>query len=159
MFSLFEKLKFMMATKWHIHERRSSNRAHKAQDKLWVRIVKRIGKTFLVIVVLFFALGLLLLYITPPTITVENASNKVVRSDKSSYMIVGHVSSGNKSVLKINGKNVELIGSDFTYDATLKTGSNRFVFEATNKRGVTKEIYVIEYVPSVHPSAASADTQ
>ena len=147
MFSVFEKIKFVIESKspqW-VHAR--AERKKKNNDSRPVRIFKKIIKTLVILFSLLFILGLSVSYFAPPGIEVTNSAEKLIHAENSPYMLQGRISSGIESNLKVNGKSVELVGDDFAISVDLKEGGNRFVLEAANERGVTKEIYVIHYTP------------
>ena len=143
MFSVFEKIRFIIVTKLSLRNARENDRKINNNDSLMVRIVKRIVKIIIITFISLLVFGIFISNLTAPTITVSDSNDKTIYTDGSSYMIKGRIISGNESYLKINHTEVELIGGDFTFEANLKNGDNRFVFEATNSRGTTREIYII----------------
>ena len=145
MFSVFEKLKFALTTKYSLGSTRKERPKKQPKNK-WVIMLKNASRAIVLLFVSFMVLGLTIYYLTPPTINVTHSfGTKIIYAEENPYMIKGYVSSGTKSHLTINAENIELVGSDFTHTVNLKEGDNRFVFEATNDRGVTKEIYVVNY--------------
>lgn len=144
MFSIFEKLKFILTTKTPFVKSRRTRKVETPQKK-WVVAIKR---TLIAIAMVFgflFIFGIFLYYTTPPSITVDYSYEKKVYYNEPSATLTGYVSSGNASTLKINGRDTELINGYFAHEVTLNKGDNRFVFEAANNKGVTKDLYIVNF--------------
>ncbi len=144
MFSIFEKLRFIFATKLPAVKPRKKARIEKPQNK-WVTILKRTLISIVSVFGLLFIFGLFLYYTSAPSITVDYSYDKKIYYSESTVTLTGYVSSGNESTLKINGRDIELVNGDFAHAVTLNKGDNRFIFEATNNKGTTKELYIINF--------------
>lgn len=143
MFSIFEKLKFVFTTKVPVIKRHKKASLDKKPRSKWTTIARRVLFAIFLIIGALFLLGLILSYTTSPTIYVDHSYENKVYLESSPTIITGYVSSGLESSLKINGQDVELVNRDFAHEVSLKKGDNRFVFEATNDRGTTKELYIL----------------
>ena len=147
MLSVFEKLRFILATKLRLGFFRENKPRRINTDSRSKRIVKKALLIVVAVFVLLFIFGLYLSYTTPPTIYVTDSKDNTINTGASPYMIKGRLGTSLASELKINNKSVELIDNEFAHSVKLKKGGNRFVIEASNDRGIIKEIYIIEYYP------------
>ena len=154
MFSLLEKLKYILATKFPLFRIRTTRSKEITTDGPLKRVVKKVFLTLSVAIILFIAIGLYAYYYFPPSVVVEESEGHILHSEHSPYMLRGRVISGIPSTLAIDSRAVELVDDDaFTYSAKLMPGDNRIVLEAKNKRGSTKEVYVVRYSPFKQPGS------